>query len=52
VLPGGKIGQYAERARVLAEANAALGKFHLLRRDDVAAGARPTYAESMARLQG
>jgi uncharacterized protein (DUF169 family) len=52
VLPGSKIGQYAERVRVLANANATLSKFHALRRADVVAGARPTYAQSMSRLQG
>ncbi len=52
VLPGSKLGEYTERVRILAGANAMLGRFHQLRREDVAAGARPTYAESMARLQG
>ena len=52
VLPGSKIAQYTERVRVLANANAVLSKFHMLRRGDVAAGARPTYAQSMSRLQG
>ncbi len=50
-LPGAKIAQYAERVRLLAGANATLGKFHQLRRADVEAGAQPTYAESMSRLQ-
>jgi uncharacterized protein (DUF169 family) len=50
-LPGSKASQYAERVRVLAKANALLGRFHQLRREDVEAGAAPTYAESMSRLQ-
>jgi uncharacterized protein (DUF169 family) len=52
VLPGSKIKQYIERVRAQANANAVLGKFHALRRADVAAGAHPTYAQSMSRLQG
>ncbi len=52
VLPGSKLDEYTERVRILAGANAMLGKFHQLRREDVAGGAHPTYAESMARLQG
>jgi uncharacterized protein (DUF169 family) len=50
VLPGNRIEEYAERVRALAQANATLNRFHQLRREDIAAGARPTYAESMARL--
>jgi uncharacterized protein (DUF169 family) len=51
-LPGAKIEAYAARVEILAKANDLLGQFHELRKSDVAAGARPTYAESMARLQG
>lgn len=51
-LPGAKIAAYAERITKLAAANDVLGRFHALRRVDVAAGDRPTYAESLARLQG
>ncbi len=50
-LPAGKIGEYASRVRLLANANATLGKFHQLRRQDVEAGGTPTYAESMSRLE-
>lgn len=50
-LPGPTIDQYAQRVAVLARANDTLGRFHRLRRADVEAGARPTYAESLARLQ-
>ena len=49
--PGARLAQYAERVRLLASANTMLGKFHELRREDVEGGGRPTYAESMARLQ-
>lgn len=50
-LPGPTIDQYARRVAVLAQANDVLGRFHRLRRADVEAGARPTYAESLTRLQ-
>lgn len=49
--PGTKIDQYAERIAVLARANEVLNKFHSLRMHDVEVGLKPTYAESMARLQ-
>lgn len=50
-LPGPTIDQYAQRVAVLAKANDVLGRFHRLRRADVEAGAKPTYAESLGRLQ-
>lgn len=50
-LPGNKIKQYVDRVDVLAKANAILGKFHTLRKEDVGQGYRPTYEESLARLQ-
>ncbi|MET0218628.1 MAG: DUF169 domain-containing protein [Burkholderiales bacterium] len=49
--PGAKIALYAERIAKLAMANDVLGRFHKLRRADVAAGKAPTYADSLARLQ-
>ncbi len=49
-LPGARIEAYAARVATMAEANRVLGKFHELRRLDVESGARPTVAESLARL--
>lgn len=51
-LPGAKLDAYVERIVSLAEANATLTKFHQLRREAVAGGARPTVAESVAALAG
>lgn len=51
-LPGAKIALYAARIAKLAAANDVLGRFHALRREDVVAGNTPTYAESLARMQG
>ncbi len=51
-LPGAKVALYAARVAKLAQANDVLGRFHALRRDQVAAGEAPTYAESLARMQG
>jgi uncharacterized protein (DUF169 family) len=48
--PGARIAAYAECISKLAAANEVLGRFHDLRRADVAAGDAPTYAESLARL--
>jgi uncharacterized protein (DUF169 family) len=50
-LPGPRLAQYVERLSILAHANKVLSIFHQLRKQDVAAGSTPTYAESMARLQ-
>ena len=50
-LPGNRIGDYAARIKVLADANTILTKFHERRRDDVAAGKSPSVNESLARLQ-
>jgi uncharacterized protein (DUF169 family) len=50
-LPGGKIARYAERIAKLAAANDVLGRFHSLRRAEVAAGNKPTFADSLARIQ-
>lgn len=49
-LPGARIEAYAERIIALARANQVLSRFHQLRKKDVAAGARPTIAESLKRL--
>jgi uncharacterized protein (DUF169 family) len=51
-LPGAKIAQYAERIKILTDANAILTKFHQLRRSDVEHGKSPSVKESLARLQG
>jgi uncharacterized protein (DUF169 family) len=50
-LPATKLERYAERIATMAKANDVLGQFHRLRRIDVEAGTRPTYQQSMARLQ-
>ncbi len=50
-LPGARIGEYAERIRVLSQANDILTKFHQLRREDVEHGKSPSVKESLARLQ-
>ncbi|MDE3000625.1 MAG: DUF169 domain-containing protein [Gemmatimonadota bacterium] len=49
-LPGDKVNLYAARIDILARANAVLGEFHSLRRNDVEAGLEPTIAESLSRL--
>jgi uncharacterized protein (DUF169 family) len=51
-LPGSGLDAYVERIEALAGANSTLAKFHMLRRQDVEAGAQPTFEESLARLQG
>ena len=51
-LPGEKIGAYADRIKVLTEANDILTKFHQLRRKDVEEGKSPSVEQSLARLQG
>ena len=51
VIPGEKIGAYAERFDALAKANDILGKFHAMRREDVESGSRPSLQESLARLE-
>ena len=50
-LPGARIAEYAERIKVLAQANQILTRFHQLRRTDVEAGKSPTVQESLVRLQ-
>lgn len=50
-IPGPRLSQYAARIAELAKANTILGKFHAIRRADVAAGGSPTIKQSLARLQ-
>ena len=50
-LPGAQIEEYAERIKVLAQANQILTQFHTLRRSDVEAGKSPSVKESLVRLQ-
>ncbi len=50
-LPGPQLAQYVGRLTALAQANKVLSIFHQLRKQDVAAGSEPTYAESLARMQ-
>jgi uncharacterized protein (DUF169 family) len=49
--PGSRIGEYAGRIVTLAKTNERLGRFHQLRMKDIRDGLRPSYAESLARLQ-
>jgi uncharacterized protein (DUF169 family) len=50
-LPGARIGEYAARIKVLADANQILTKFHQLRRQDVSAGKSPSVKDSLVRLE-
>ena len=50
-LPGARIADYAERIRILAQANQILTQFHTLRRIDVEAGTSPSVKESLVRLE-
>jgi uncharacterized protein (DUF169 family) len=50
-IPGNKLAAYAERVKILSDANKVLTRFHEIRRGDVAAGKSPTIAESLAALQ-
>src|SRR3989441_8647317 len=50
-LPGARIGEYAARIKVLAQANDVLNKFHHLRREDVETGKSPSVKESLVRVQ-
>jgi len=50
-LPGARIAEYADRIKVLAQANTILGQFHQIRRMDIEAGQSPSVKESIARLQ-
>lgn len=50
-LPGHEIERYVARIVELVRANEFLGEFHTRRAQDVAAGERPTFAESLARME-
>ena len=50
-LPGEKLSAYAAEVATLAKANDVLTTFHERRRDDIAAGGRPSVQESLDRLQ-
>ena len=50
-LPGSRLADYVDRLTILAQANKVLSIFHQLRKQDVAGGSTPTYAESLARMQ-
>jgi uncharacterized protein (DUF169 family) len=49
-LPAPRLAAYADRLAVLARANDLLAGFHARRRQDVAAGERPTLEQSLARI--
>jgi uncharacterized protein (DUF169 family) len=50
-VPAARLASFAERVTALAKANAVLTTFHAIRRQDVAAGRRPTIADSLAALK-
>ena len=50
-VPAARLASFTERVQALAKANAVLTTFHAIRRKDVAAGRRPTIADSLAALQ-
>ena len=50
-LPGAQIAEYADRIKVLSQANQVLTKFHTLRRSDIEAGKSPSVKESLVRLE-
>jgi uncharacterized protein (DUF169 family) len=50
-LPGARIAEYADRIKVLVQANSILSQFHQIRRMDIEAGQSPSVQESIARLQ-
>jgi hypothetical protein len=50
-LPGAQIAEYADRIKVLAEANQVLSQFHTIRRSDVDAGRSPSVKESLVRFK-
>jgi hypothetical protein len=50
-LPGERIGEYANRIKVLADANQILTKFHQLRRQDISSGKSPSVRDSLVRLE-
>jgi len=50
-VPGTRVGEFAARVEALAKANAVLGRFHAVRKRDVAAGKAPTVKDSLAALE-
>jgi uncharacterized protein (DUF169 family) len=48
--PGNKLEDYAQRIKVLSEANSVLAKFHSIRRHQVETGAAPSVKESLAAM--
>src|SRR5947207_7765265 len=50
-LPGARIAEYAERIKVLVQANQILTQFHTLRRIDIKAGKSPSVTDSLVRLE-
>lgn len=49
-IPGAKLEAYTARIQALAQANAALARFHERRRHDVEAGESPSVSESLERM--
>jgi uncharacterized protein (DUF169 family) len=49
-IPGSKLEEFSARIEALAKANAILTQFHTVRKQQVASGARPTAAETMAAM--
>jgi uncharacterized protein (DUF169 family) len=49
-LPGPRLDAYVARIAELSRANVVLTRFHQIRRKDVAAGGKPTIAESLGRM--
>lgn len=50
--PGRKVSEYAARISALAKANETLGVFHRMRRQEVEGGGKPSYRESLSRMNG
>ena len=51
-IPGEKLDEYCQEISGLAKSNEILTVFHQRRREDVAAGGRPSVQESLERLSG
>jgi uncharacterized protein (DUF169 family) len=50
-IPGPKLQAFAARIEALAKANGVLTRFHAVRKQQVASGAKPTVSESLAAMQ-
>jgi uncharacterized protein (DUF169 family) len=50
-LPGNRIGEYADRIKVMADANSILTRFHRLRRSDIQAGHSMSVEDSLAAMK-